>query len=246
MASLLHTSSSEQAREAMCPAFSQLFRLIVNLYLPFPDEKLSKSEEAQFREFRHVMGDCLKDCVRVLGSTQTLQIILESLSKVTATPIQQYILDAPIDSIFECTSISENVLEGVLFALRVVGSAVDRRESEVLPSLLPSLINTPDLSPRIRYAVTLVLGCYADWYACNPAMVDANLISFIATGFTASQECASASALAIKWLGESCSTKLSLSIDQLLDMYSKVIQRIPFEDAVELVSGMAMIIQCNS
>lgn len=143
----------ETRQEPFIYLFSRLFTALLRGPLIF---KAGGSAEDidKFREFRHVVGDCLKDCVRVLGSTEALLLINCQLS--AQIPLIQR--------------------EAALFALRTISSSVDPRETEAMPLIAPLLLNilkellqTQATQPvehqslKMISAVVLNVGCYAEW-----------------------------------------------------------------------------------
>ena len=130
--------------------YSALLRTLLTRHLPFPSH-CSPEEVDKFRELRHVIGDTLKDCVRVLGASDSLAL----LAPILTDP-----------------SVSWQGREAALFALRAISSAVDPRESEVMPQIsaqLNVLLTALLASPHpigVRKPVSAVLlnvGCYAEW-----------------------------------------------------------------------------------
>ena len=143
----------ESRQEPFIYLFSRLFAALLRGPLIF---KVGGSAEDidKFREFRHVVGDCLKDCVRVLGSTEALLLINSQLT--AQIPLIQR--------------------EAALFALRTVSSSVDPRETEAMPLIAPLLLNIlqellqnestqpiGQQSLKMISAVVLNVGCYAEW-----------------------------------------------------------------------------------
>ena len=66
---------------------------------------------------------------------------------------------------------------------------------------------SPFGSSKIRYASTLVLGRYASWTSKHPQCINDHL-DIIYKGFSGGQELSSASALALKYLCETCGVNL--------------------------------------
>jgi hypothetical protein len=133
--------------------FSRLFTALLRGPLIFKTGG-SAEDIDKFREFRHVVGDCLKDCVRVLGSTEALLLINSQLT--AQIPLIQR--------------------EAALFALRTVSSSVDPRETEAMPLIAPLLLNIllellqnestqpiEHQSLKMISAVVLNVGCYSEW-----------------------------------------------------------------------------------
>ncbi len=131
--------------------YSALLRSLLTRHLPFPTT-CTPEEVDRFRELRHVIGDTLKDCVRVLGASEALALLAPILVDET---------------------VSWQGREAALFALRAISSAVDPRESEVMPQisaqlnrLLAQLLSCQQAIVGVRKPVSAILlnvGCYAEW-----------------------------------------------------------------------------------
>lgn len=141
----------ESRQEPFLYLFSRLFTALLRGPLIFKSGA-SAEDVDKFREFRHVVGDCLKDCVRVLGSTEALFLINSQLT--AQIPLIQR--------------------ESALFALRTVSSSVDPRESEAMPQIAPLLliilqellqsnVVIEQQSLKMISAVVLNVGCYSEW-----------------------------------------------------------------------------------
>ena len=99
---------------------------------------MTAQERDEFRAFKHAMGDTLKDCCFILGSSVCLRIaygtVRSSLSRPT-TVWQE--IEAPLST-------------------RSMGAEVDPNDDEVAP-LIMDLIPELPAHPRVRYAATLVI-----------------------------------------------------------------------------------------
>jgi transportin-3 len=153
LASFKDSEDVETRQDPFLYLFSRLFTALLQGPLIFKSGG-SAEDIDKFREFRHVVGDCLKDCVRVLGSTEPLFIIHSQLT--ANSPLVQR--------------------EAALFALRTISSSTETRESEAMPLIVPKLAEILQellLLPSERCfeyqslkmisAVVLNVGCYAEW-----------------------------------------------------------------------------------
>lgn len=146
--------------------------------------------EDKFRDFRHEMGDVLKDCCRVVGGTQCL-------NKAYVAVHRQ----------LEKQSRNENVrwqdIEAPLFSMRMMAREVDTAEESVVPEVMKLLVSLPE-HDKIRYAATLVLGRYTEWTAKHPEYLEFQL-NYISSGFkNQSKDVISAAAQALKHFCEDC------------------------------------------
>lgn len=215
--------NTEGVQAAYSPVFARLFRSAVARHLPYPAGALSADDMDKFRDFRHVVGDTLKDCVRAMGSTEALLIVLELFEAQQAAAAWQ-------------------PMEAVLFALRTIASVVDRRESEALPRLIPALL-TVRAHPKLVYAVILNIGCYADWLRYHADLLEP-ILAYVAAGFAEAATCAAA-AQALKYLCESCGRLLARFLPQLEALYADAAvggRAAAKADRVELTEALAYIL----
>ncbi len=190
---------SEDARQPYIPVFQRLFRSCIEHQLVLPSTELTMEEMDNFREFRHTVGDCLKDCVRAMGSTEALLVCY------------QYYQD-------KYSGGDWRLLDAFLFALRTIASSVDRRESEALPQLFPLILSIKSY-PKLVYGVLLIIGSYADWLKYNQAYIPSVLEYISSAMSTGDSKCSSALAQALKYLGQSCARALLPHLATLESLY---------------------------
>lgn len=215
-------------------AFIQLINGIID-HLQYPLHEFStKENEDKFKEFRYTMGDVLKDCTAVVGAESALS--------------------QPFDRIQQNkNSANWQSLEAPLFSLRTMAKEIPKTESKYMPQLIDIICNLSE-HPKIRYAVTLVLGRYTEWTSKNPAKLEQQL-QYIFDGFelvrsSAAQdskqilEIITASSRALMYFCSDCSTLLSEYIDQLLDFYFKIqdILSRDIESQFEFCQGLSAVI----
>lgn len=186
--------------------FHILFQtLITGPHLKYPSAFGSREELDDFRDFRHVIGDTLKTCVRYLGSTEALQVIFEALG----------------------VHRDEQTIESLLFVMRTIASAVERRETEMLPKILNILLS-PDNSDsgRLRYAKNLVIGCYAEWANAQGRNVVQDLCRYLYFSFSnnsAEEDVLVSAAMALMFMAESNARLFPL---ELLGEMETVLERV--------------------
>lgn len=136
-------------------------------HLRFPDDwaSLTAQEKDDFRDFRHNIGDTLKDCCVILGANACLQRALEA---VTA-------------EMSKGSDASWETIEAPLFAMRSMGAQVDPKDDQVLPLIMDMLPKLPS-HPRIRYAAILVIGRYTEWTNEHPQHITFQL-DYLSNGF---------------------------------------------------------------
>jgi transportin-3 len=169
-------------------AYKNLMRVIIG-HLHFPTDLNSLVGQAadDFRSFRHVMGDTLKDCCFVLRTETcllaTYELITAALSKLPAVSWQE--------------------VEAPLFAMRSMGAEVDPSDHEAVPKIMDLIPSLPD-HPRVRYAALLIIARYTEWVNVHPEYIAFHL-QYIAAGFENSdQEVSAAAGQALKYLCQDC------------------------------------------
>lgn len=191
-----------------------------------------REQEEKFREFRHQMGDTLKDCCEVLGISDSLTKILEAIkiwmasyaSQVTATSVPHW-----------------QELEAPVFGMRALGRMVDKDETTVLPQLMPLLVQMPN-HEKLRFATIMVFGRYTEWTAEHPEFLEPQF-NYIVTSFQAdSKEIIRAAAVAIKYFCTDCKSLLSNQVVQMQSFYDQVLDKLPGISQEEITEGVASVV----
>ncbi|RJE22578.1 MRNA transport regulator [Aspergillus sclerotialis] len=144
------------ARVHFTDIFSKLVDIMVK-HLEYPRLEEGESDlfggdreqEEKFRQFRHSMGDVLKDCCAVIGVTEclskTYQLIQQWISKYASQATHEHVPNW-------------QELEAPLFSLRAMGRMVDPEESAVLAQAIPLIVQIPDqektLEPQLNYVIS--------------------------------------------------------------------------------------------
>ncbi|KAI8147628.1 armadillo-type protein [Fennellomyces sp. T-0311] len=214
--------------EASIAALTRYYDALVDIiirHLHYPDDMTSWSAEERddFREFRHEMGDTLKDCCVILKSAHCLNKPSVQLQKLLANPQGAKWQD----------------IEAPLFSLRAMGAEVSENEDQVMPQILDLLTKLPD-HPKIRYAATLVISRYTFWTRHHPQYITYQL-NFISAGFQ-NEEVAAASALALKHLCKDCNELLIDYLSELHPFYTSIIRTLPLNDALEVTEAIAHVL----
>ncbi|KAG5656515.1 hypothetical protein KAF25_000102 [Fusarium avenaceum] len=232
-----------QGRMELVDVYSKLVDILLkHLEYPKPDSGNEndlfdgdREQEEKFREFRHQMGDTLKDCCEVMGVTDCLTKVLEAIqlwmskyaSQVTDTTVPHW-----------------QELEAPLFSMRALGRMVDKDESIVLPQLMPLLVQIPS-HEKLRFATIMVLGRYTEWTAAHPEYLEPQF-SYIVTSFQSdSKEIIRAAALAIKFFCTDCKHLLSGQVLQLQEFYDQVLDKLPELSKEEITEGVANVVACQ-
>jgi transportin-3 len=169
-------------------AYKSLVTVMINhLHFPTDSSSLTGQEVDDFRQFRHIMGDTLKDCCYVLGADQclmeTLQLVQAALAKGPDAPWQN--------------------IEAPLFAMRSMGGEVNPKDEQAVPIIM-QLIPTLPIHTRIRYAALLIISRYTEWINAHPDYISPSL-QYISAGFEdTDQDVIGAAGQALKYLCQDC------------------------------------------
>ena len=182
---------NESKRIAFFPIYRALVDILIgHMKYPADNVKVSAQERDEFREFRHDMGDVMKDCVRVLGEEAALAAPYALLQKYFGLDVNT------------TTQIPWQDIEAPLFSLRVMCREVSENESKYIPEIMSMLPSLPP-HPKVKYAAILVIGRYAQWTNNNPSMLTYQL-DFVSKGFQEDQDTTIAAAHAFRDLCKYC------------------------------------------
>lgn len=191
-----------------------------------------RDQEEKFREFRHQMGDVLKDCCEVIGVTDCLQ---KSYALIEIW-VQNYGPQASAGHVPEWQK-----LEAPLFSLRAMGRMVPPDENIMLPRLMPLIVQIPN-HDKVRFQAVMALGRYTEWTAQHPEMLQPQLEFIIAAFDHQSKEVVRAAALSFKFFCNDCADLLSGFTTQLQSFYSTYLNRLPTNSQDEITDGVASVL----
>lgn len=228
-----------EARAQYSEVFSKLVDIMVK-HLEYPRLEEGESDlfggdreqEEKFRQFRHSMGDVLKDCCSVIGVTEclgkTYQLLQQWVSKYASQSSHEHVPNW-------------QELEAPLFSLRAMGRMVHPEESTVLAQAIPLIVQIPD-QEKVRFQAIMALARYTEWTAQHPETLESQL-NYVISGFQhRSPEVVQASALAFKFLGTDCSKLLGDHIAQLHSFYESVIDKLKPASQEEVTEGVAAVV----
>lgn len=227
------------ARATFADLYSKLVDIMVgHLQFPKPDDDRSdlfegdREAEDRFREFRHQMGDVLKDCCEVVGVTECLQksyVLIEQW-------VNTYGAQAGNGRVPEWQQ-----LEAPLFSMRAMGRMVPPDENIMLPRLIPLIVQIPN-QEKVRFQAVMALGRYTEWTANHPETLQDQL-NFIMEAFNhPSKEVVTAAALSFKFFCNDCAELLKDYTNQLQSFYESVINKLPPSSQEEITDGVASVI----
>ncbi|MCJ1422658.1 Nuclear import receptor [Sticta canariensis] len=233
----------KQARNQYTDVFAKLVDIMVK-HLEYPTAEGEDEtdlfdgdheQEERFREFRHQMGDVLKDCCDVITVTECLGKAFEL--------IQQWI------SNWGSQSTSTKVphwqeLEAPLFSMRAMGRNVSAEENVILRQVIPLIVQIPDHG-KLRFQAIMALGRYTDWTAQHPEFLQPQL-TFVIAGFEhESKEVVKAAALAFRFFGTDCKQLLRGHVTQLHNFYESVLDKLPPASQEEITEGVACVVSAQ-
>jgi transportin-3 len=229
-----------QTRVELVDIYSKLVDILLkHLEYPRPESgneadlfEGDREQEEKFREFRHQMGDTLKDSCEVMGVTDCLTKVLHAIQVWT----QKY-----ASQVNDTTVPHWQELEAPLFAMRALGRMVDKDEGIVLPQLMPLLVQIPS-HEKLRFATIMVLGRYTEWTAAHPEYLEPQF-NYIVTSFQSdSKEIIRAAALSIKFFCTDCKHLLSGQVLQLQTFYDQILDKLPDLSKEEITEGVANVV----
>lgn len=229
-----------QARLQFVDVFSKLVDIMVgHLEYPKPESGNEKDlfegdreQEEKFREFRHQMGDVLKDCCEVIGVTDCLSKSYELIQQW----VSKHGAQASAGHVPEWQK-----LEAPLFSMRAMGRMVPQDENIMLPRLMPLIVQIPD-QEKVRFQAVMTLGRYTSWTAEHPETLQPQLDYIMAAFNHPSKEVVRAAALSFKFFCNDCSRLLKDYIPQLQQFYTSVLDGLPTNSQDELTDGVASVL----
>jgi transportin-3 len=229
-----------EARGQLVDVYSRLVDVMIrHLQFPSPESgneidlfEGDREAEEKFREFRHQMGDVLKDCCEVLGATECLKKPYQLIE----TWVNTYGQQASANRVPHWQE-----LEAPLFALRAMGREVPPDENVMLPRLIPLIVRIPD-HQKVRFQAVMVLGRYTEWTAQHPETLQEQL-KFIIDAFNhPSKEVLQAAALSFKFFCTECADLLKDEASQLQQFYASVLDKLSIDSQEEITEGVAAIL----
>ncbi|KAL5635952.1 hypothetical protein ACGC1H_004677 [Rhizoctonia solani] len=223
--------TARNRRDSVSPVIADVYQrltgvMIDHLRFPADFDELPAQERDEFRDFRHIMGDTLKDCCYVLGSSLCLSRTYEMIMKILGTPASNQ---------------AWQDIEAPLFAMRSMGAEIPPTDEEVVPRIMDLVVQLP-AHPKVRYAATLVVSRYTEWVALHPSYIP-GLLEYISTAFDDSdKEVVAAAGQALRFLCKDCNRHLTSYFAQLHSFVQTISPKITQSDRVEIYEGIAHVI----
>ncbi|KAJ3112912.1 Nuclear import receptor [Phlyctochytrium bullatum] len=220
------------SREQFAYIYQRLMEgMIKHLHYPNNESTWTGKERDEFREFRHQVGDVLKDCVVVLGAEAALGKVLHLLNGFVVSGSPTGTLDA---------SIPWQKVEAPLFALRTMGEKISDSESTVMPRIMGMLPQLPP-HPKVKYSAILLIGRYATWTRLHPEFLPYQM-TYVSHGFEEKESIAAASR-ALKYLCNECGERIVDYLGQLHPFYLNILNQLESWEKKDLSEALAHVIK---
>ncbi|KAF8508506.1 ARM repeat-containing protein [Gautieria morchelliformis] len=215
-------------------AYSALVGIIIgHLHFPADPDSMSNQEADDFRAFRHVMGDTLKDCCHVLGTDTCLLRAYDMIASAMAATGG------------DASRVSWQAIEAPLFSMRSMGAEMDLADDQVIPKIMDILPSLPG-HPRVRYAALLVVSRYTEWTSTHPSYIPFQL-QYISAGFDDTDlEVPAAAGVAMKYLCKDCKQHLVSYLPQLHSFLNTVGGKLNQDDTLQIYEAVAYVISSMS
>lgn len=229
-----------QTRLQFVDVYSKLVDVLMkHLEYPTPDDPAEsdlfdgdREQEDKFREFRHHMGDVLKDCCEVMGVTECLTKVLDRIKLWMTT----YASQATESSVPHWQQ-----LEAPIFSMRAMGRMVDKEEDIILPQIMPLIVQIPN-HEKLRFAAIMVLGRYTEWTANHPEYLEPQFTYIVSSFNTDSKEIIRAAAMSLKFFCSDCKYLLGGQVLQLQTFYNQTLDSLPMVSQEEMTEGVATVV----
>jgi transportin-3 len=226
-----------EARLQFVDVFSKLVDIMIG-HLEYPETDKAdifegdREAEEKFREFRHQMGDVLKDCCEVIGVTECLQKTYAQIESWVNT----YGAQAHTNSIPKWQK-----LEAALFSMRAMGRMVEPDENIMLPRLIPLIVQIPD-QDKVRFQAVMVLGRYTKWTSKHPETLQDQLNFIMASFSHKDPEVVRGAALSFKFFCADCAELLKDFMPQLQQFCESKLDSLPTSSQEEVTEGVAAVL----
>lgn len=229
-----------EARLQYVDVYSSLVDIMIrHLQYPKPEDGNDsdlfdgdREAEDRFREFRHQLGDVLKDCCEVIGVTECLQksfVLIEQW-------VSQYGPQARAGNVPNWQA-----LEAPLFSMRAMGRQVPPDENIMLPRLIPLIVQIPE-QEKVRFQAVMALGRYTEWTAQHPDTLQDQLNFIMAAFQHPSKEVVRAAALSFKFFCNDCADLLKGYMPQIQQFYELNLESLPPTSQEETSEGVASVL----
>ncbi|KAF9568488.1 ARM repeat-containing protein [Agrocybe pediades] len=217
-------------RPSISPLFVEAYKslmtvIIKHLHFPLDTASLVGQEADDFRAFRHVMGDTLKDCCFVL---RTDTCLMSAYQLITA-------------ALSRGPDVSWQEIEAPLFAMRSMGAEIDPEDNNAVPKIMDLIPQLPS-HPRVRYAALLIISRYSEWINAHPSYIPYQL-QYISAGFEDNDtEVIAAAGQALKYVCQDCKQHLTSFLPTLHTFLSTTGTKLAQDDRRQVYEAIAYVI----
>ena len=191
-----------------------------------------REAEEKFREFRHLMGDVLKDCCEIMGVTDCLTKVLDRIKAWMGS----YASQARPGAVPHWQE-----LEAPIFSMRAMGRMVDKDEDIVLPQIIPLIVQIPP-HEKLRFATIMTIGRYTEWTSNHSELLEIQFTYIVSSFGTDDKEIVRAAAMAMKFFCTDCKHLLGDQVLQLQSFYDQTLDKLPEVSQEELTEGVASVV----
>ncbi|KAJ3102469.1 Nuclear import receptor [Phlyctochytrium planicorne] len=220
-----------QPKEPFLYIFRRLMDgMITHLHYPDDESVWTGKQRDEFSDFRHKVGDVLKDCVEVLGPEEAIlkpYQLLKNFSLATA--------NGTLDPNVRWQSV-----EAPLFAIRVMGDRIREKDNPAFAEIMSMLPQLPS-HPKVKYAAILVIGRYAHWTKLHPEFLPYQM-TYVSKGFEDNESIAAASR-ALKYLCNECGERIVDYLGQLHPFYLSITNKLENFERRDLTEALAHVIK---
>ncbi|KAI9179537.1 Nuclear import receptor [Blastocladiella emersonii ATCC 22665] len=189
-------------------------------------EDLTAKEKEDFSDFRHFMGDVVKDCCSVLGVNAVLSHCLDLLGQATAA---------------SSTTSAWRDVEAVLAGARAIGRFANEANPDNVRRLIEALPGLMAMHPRVNFAGLVLIGCYSPWTHHHPEFL-AQHMDLVSRGFSGDTECVAAAARTLMFMAKDSAPLMHQYIGQLHPFYLTALGSLPLKESLDVVEAVSHII----
>ncbi|GMM34805.1 Mtr10 protein [Saccharomycopsis crataegensis] len=260
---MLEAPAHADSKKAFAPVFLRLIEIIIDqLEYPESDDDDNNAEQStkdlfdgdleakeKFVEFRYDMGDVLKACCLIVGSSDSLAVPYNKLQNLAQNE--------------GAMKFSWQKIEAPLFSMRSMANKVDSQASnDMLNNIFQLLLhliqsNSPLIQyNRIKYAVTLVFGRYTEYTSNHPSLLEPQLDFIFNNLNTAANKAQTteqekdllvASSNSLMYFCQDCASLLVPLLDKFYEFYTSIKNNSNVDSSViyEITDGISHVINAQ-
>lgn len=192
---------------------------------PHTKQEWTSQKYDDFRSFRHIIGDVLKDCSDILGIDHILKFISDKIENHLMAYIDKN---------------SWTHFEGYLSTLRMLSSCVSDQESVYIPRIMNHLSTIytiqQNIDQHLTYSCILFISSYASWTRYHLDTLERQ-VELIQKSSSSSKSIFSGAMLSLRNLCKYATQSMTKYGDWMLKMYQEY-------ETIESSHDMDMLFQC--